>query len=313
MEYTALGRSAIQVSRIAFGCEPLGGTDWGAFDESQALDAVRAAVDAGVTLFDVADIYGLGRAEEVLGRALGDRRHDVHIATKVGVRWEPGAAGSRARTFRDASPAWVEHAIEASLRRLGVERIALYQLHWPDPATPIESTIEALARVRDRGLIEVIGVSNVTADELRRAQSVARVEAIQCAYNLGDRAVEDDVLPCAKNFGMGVLAYGPLAQGLLTGKFATDARFGEDDRRHRLAQFQGAERDRYLRLADRLGTVGGRHGRTAAQTAIRWLLDRGPQVVAIVGAKQPAQLQENVGATGWSLSRADLAYLEEAV
>lgn len=313
MEYVRLGRTDLRVSRVAFGCEPLGGVDWGPTDEAAGIAAVRAAIDAGVTLFDTADIYGLGESERVLGRALGDDRDTVHIATKFGVRWQTAADGGRATAYRDTSAAWVETAITESMRRLGVDHIALYQLHWPDESTPIEASVAAMARLRDRGLIGAIGLSNVTADQVRAANAVTPIDSVQVAYNLGERAVEADLLPELRRLGINLLAYGPLAQGLLTGKFGPEVRFDTDDRRHRLPAFQGAELQRYLALAARLGEVGAAHGATAAQTALRWILDSAPGSIAIAGARQPEQATANAGAAGWQLSDAERAFLNAPV
>jgi len=284
---------------VAMGCEPLGGTDWGDFDPAQAEAAVCRALELGVTVFDTADVYGLGRSEEVLSRALGPRRHDVAIVTKFGVAWEKG--GRRARTWRDASPGRVRAALEASLRRLRVDRIPLYLVHWPDPATPVEATMEALARCRERGLVEAVGVSNFTPELVRRAHAVLPLAAVELQYSLLDRGAEAGLLPLAGELGVAVLAYGPLAQGLLTGKYGPGARFAADDRRHRLGHFRGPALRRALEVVGRVCEAAERLGRTPAQVALRWVLDHPAVSCAIAGAKSPAQVEANAGAAGWRL------------
>jgi aryl-alcohol dehydrogenase-like predicted oxidoreductase len=289
----------VAVDGVAMGCEPLGGTDWGAYDPAQAEAAVCRALDLGVTVFDTADVYGLGLSEEVLSRALGPRRHDVVIVTKFGVAWEEG--GRRARTWRDASPARVRAALLASLRRLRLDRIPLYLVHWPDPATPVEATMEALARCRDEGLVEAVGVSNFTPELVRRAHAVLPLAALELQYSLLDRGAEAGLLPLARELGVTVLAYGPLAQGLLTGKYGAGARFGANDRRHRLGHFRGRGLERALEVVGRVCAAAERLGRTPAQVALRWVLDHPAVSCAIAGAKSPAQVEANAGVAGWRL------------
>ncbi|MDB4949649.1 MAG: aldo/keto reductase [Gemmatimonadetes bacterium] len=300
MEYARLGADGPLVSRVGFGCEPLGGTDWGAVDARQAEAAVRRALELGVTLFDTADAYGLGRSEEALSAALAERRHDAVIVSKFGIAWEHAGDG-RARTWKDASPARVTAALEASLRRLRVDRIPVYLVHWPDGATPVEATMEALARQVEGGKVGWVGLSNFAAPEVRRAHAAFPLAAVECEYGLLAREAEAELLPACAELGVGVLAYGALAQGLLTGKYRADARFGADDRRHRLPRFQGEALSRGLETADRLAEAGAAVGATPAQLALRWALE-GPAVAAVIaGAKTPAQAEANAAAAGLAL------------
>jgi aryl-alcohol dehydrogenase-like predicted oxidoreductase len=309
MEYASLGSTDLVVSRIGFGCEPLGGTDWGQFDEQQAAEAVKMALDLGINFFDTADVYGLGRSEEVLSRTLGNRRHQVIIATKFGLAWEAHPRGMRAKTWLDCSPRRVTDALEQSLRRLRLDCIPLYLIHWPDPKTPVVDTMDALQRCREAGKLRQVGVSNFPLHLVCEADRVMHLAAVELQYSLIDRRFGAGVLPHCKDHGIGVLAYGTLAQGLLSGKYGSSTVFGTDDRRHRLPHFQGEALGRNLSLVERLKRVGEPHHRSPSQVAIRWVLDHPAVCGAIVGAKSPVQVKENVGATGWRLEEEEWAYI----
>jgi aryl-alcohol dehydrogenase-like predicted oxidoreductase len=301
MEYAALGRSGPRVSRVGFGCEPLGGTDWGAVDAKEAEAAVRRALELGINLFDTADAYGLGRSEEALSAALGERRHDVVIVSKFGIAWEI-QPGGRARTWKDASPRRVVEALEASLRRLRVDRVPVYLVHWPDPATPLEATLEALARCAEQGKVGHVGLSNFPAADVRRAHAALPLAAVEAELSLLSRGAEDALLPACRELGVGVLAYGALAQGLLTGKYGRDAAFGPDDRRHRLPAFRGAALERGLAAAAALAEAARESGATPAQMALRWVLDRPGVTSVVVGAKTARQVEANAAAASAVLS-----------
>ena len=309
MKYTRLGKTELVISRIGFGCEPLGGTDWGEVDEGLAIAAVSRALELGVNFFDTADIYGLGRSERVLSKALGSRRHEVVIATKFGYNWEEDTHGGRARTFLDSSPSRVVEALEDSLRRLRLDCIPLFQVHWPDPNTPIADTMEALLRCQEAGKIKYVGVSNFPAHLIREANQVLRLASVQLPYNIIDRRAEQELLPCCQELGIGVLTYGSLAQGLLTGKYGPDAHFGEDDRRHSLPHFQEEELRKNLRIVDRVKCVGEHYHKSPAQVAIRWILENPTISCAITGVKSPAQIEDNFGALGWCLTEEDRQYI----
>jgi aryl-alcohol dehydrogenase-like predicted oxidoreductase len=309
MDYARLGETDLVISRVGFGCEPLGGTDWGEVDGDLAIAAVSRALELGVNFFDTADIYGLGRSERVLSRALGAQRYGVVIATKFGHNWEEDLSGGRARTFFDSSPRRVVEALEDSLRRLRLDCIPLYQVHWPDPNTPIADTMEALLRCQEAGKIKHVGVSNFPASLIREANQVMVLASVQLPYNIIDRRAEQEVLPCCEELGIGVLAYGSLAQGFLTGKYGPDARFGKDDRRHRLPHFQREKLKENLRIVERLKIVGQHYHKSPAQVAIRWILEHPTVTCAITGAKSPVQIEDNVGALGWRLTERDRRYV----
>jgi aryl-alcohol dehydrogenase-like predicted oxidoreductase len=309
METAKLGTSDISMSRIGLGCEPLGGTDWGAVDEDLAQRAIAEGVACGIDLFDTADIYGLGRSEERLAHALAAHRHRAVIISKCGIRPETDFQLTRARTYRDGSARWVAEAVDQSLRRLRIERIPLYLVHWPDPNTPITETIAALDHCRRAGKVGHIGVSNFSATQLREAHQASPLTVVELQYNLLTRYAERDVLPLCEQLGIGVIAYGPLAQGLLTGKYAAGHRFGVNDRRHRLPHFQDKFLIDSLETMRRLKEVSRFRRRSPAQVALRWVLDHPVVSGAIVGVKSPEQVRDNVQALGWNLNPEERSYL----
>lgn len=311
MEYTTIPRTELIASRIGFGCEPLGGTDWGATDEKSAIKAVSRALELGVNVFDTANVYGLGRSEELLAQALGHRRHNVIIITKGGVNWRaPHPGEPRAKTFLDSSPAHIVEAIEGSLRRLKIDTIPIYLVHWPDPNTPIEDTLEALLTCQQEGKIRYFGVSNFPLRLLHTVKEIAMPIAVETQYNLIQRSAEETILPFCHSYQVGVFGYGPLAQGLLTGKYHAHSHFTKDDRRHRLPHFQPDQLPEHLVLVERLKEVAAYYHKTPAQTALRWVLDNPAITSVIVGAKSPAQIEANVRATIWQLTPAERRYIE---
>jgi aryl-alcohol dehydrogenase-like predicted oxidoreductase len=288
------------------GC-PLGGHGWGVdFDRGEAIQAVRAALERGVDFFDTADVYGLGRSEELLAEALGSSRHLVTIASKGGVRWDAGG-----RTWKDIRPVYIETAIEASLRRLKLERIPIYYLHWPDGSTAITDAVEGLVKAQRAGKIGDIAVSNFSAGELRAASQVTPIAAIQIQYSLVCRQVAAELLETARRCGVPFVTWGSLAQGLLTGKFDASAHFATDDRRGRYESFQGARLVRNLAVVEQLKSVAARIQATPGQVAVRWLLDSANVASVLVGAKRRSQVEENVEAIRKRLTDEDRQQLAD--
>ncbi len=303
MQYQHLSGSSLRVSRIGFGCWPIGGHGWGQVDDAASMAAVQAAIETGITFFDTADAYGFGRSEEILARALDRERHTVVIGTKFGVRWNE-ATGT---TWRDTSLEWLDEALHASLRRLRLDRIPLYQIHWPDGVTPIESTLERLCRHRDAGKIGEIGCCNFEGTDVARAAGAATVVSMQVAYNPVDRKVEDIVLPACRERSLDIITHSSLAQGLCSGKYGPGSTFGPDDVRSRSAYFNGAYTTNMAVVA-RMREIGTRHGRTPAQVALGWILGE-PQVAsALVGIKTVEQVCENVNVL-WDMTSDDRAYV----
>jgi len=311
VEYVRLENTDLVVSRIGLGCEPLGGADWGYVDERSAEAAVHKALDVGINLFDTADVYGLGLSETRLSRALGQYRHRVVIITKFGVSWKYVPGQQRASTFRDSSPTHMVTALENSLRRLRIDCIPIYCVHWPDPNTPIADTIEALQKCQRQGKIRYIGLSNFPPDLVRLAHSAQPLGAVQLQYSLLARDQEADISMCRRQIGVSVVAYGVLAQGLLTGKYRPDARFPNTDRRHRLPHFTPPALERNLAVVERLRKVGKTRCKSPAQVAIRWVLDNPDVACAVVGAKTPDQVEMNAAVAGWSLTPQEHTFLAE--
>ena len=305
MQYTKLGRSDLRVSRIAFGTWQLGG-DWGPLDEVAAVAAIRQAVDEGITLFDTAHAYGFGESERLLARALkGRAREDLVIATKGGIRPVEGGVA------RDSSPAWIRHDLEASLGALGTEVIDLYQVHWPDPRTPFEDTAAVLAGFVAEGKIRHVGVSNFDVEQMTRFGSVLPVETLQPAYSMFRRDIEADVLPYTETNGIGVLAYGPLAHGLLGGHLRASTAFDPHDWRHASPVFQGATFRRNLETVAALESYAQQEfGASVSRLAVAWTLACPGIDVAIVGTRNPTHVEDAVRAAALQLDDDALARID---
>ncbi len=284
---------APEVSRICFGCEPLGGTDWGEVDLRAIADAVERALELGINFFDTAAVYGLGLSEERLADILGSRRHDLVIATKGGLAWTQSAAGSRAMVFRDSSSQHLRLGVEGSLRRLGLERIPLYYVHWPDPNTEIRHAFECLMKLKDEGKIGSIGCSNFNAAQVRAASEVSEVSLVQLPLSMLQDDLDAEMTETLAGRDIGIVAYNVLAGGLLTGKFNDCSRFPDNDRRSRLPMFKGDAFRQALQQVAEIAVQASEHGLTTAQHAIAGVL-RGSKVVSVVlGIKNRAQLEEN--------------------
>ncbi len=310
MESVLLGESGLRVSRLGFGCCPLGQHGWGAVDRAALIAAVRRAADGGVTLFDTADVYGLGASEENLAKALGPRRKDVVIATKFGVRVEGG------RTFYDNAPAHMERALLGSLRRLKTDYVDLYQVHYLDGVTPPEDVVEALERWRTRGAIRAYGVCNVRAADLPRLSSCGgRFASVQNACSLVRLGGEADLRAACAALHAAPMTWGSLGQGVLTGAYGADAAFPPDDRRSRASypHFHGEGLARSQRIVAAMRPIAAAHGVPLSAAALRFLLDRLSGSVVLAGAKRPEQAADNLRADGWNLSAQEIAALIAAV
>jgi len=306
MEYSNLGGSTCEVSRLCFGCGPASGYDYGTIDESAWMAAVRGALDRGINFFDVADVYGFGRAEELLSRALGDDRHRVRLCTKFGLAWD-----GHGTVRRDASRAHLARALDDSLRRLRVDSITLYQLHWPDPAMPLEETVAALMSSRDAGKIQHIGLSNVTAQQLQSVQRVQQVDSVQAGYNLLCRSAESELFAWSSVNRISILAHSGLARGLLAGKRSMGSRFEGRDTRGQSSYFSREGQEQKQKLIEALEQVGQRTRRSASAVALRWVLDH-PEVTSVLaGMKNLAQLEENAEAADWQLAPEDFDLLSK--
>ena len=306
MKRRKLGRGGPEVSALGFGLMSLSGS-YGRAQTSESLDAVAAAREAGIDFFDTAEAYGDGHNEELAARALGPERDRVTLATKFGLRLEGG------RLEADGRPGNVRRAAEGSLRRLGVDCIDLYYLHRRDPKVPIEETVGAMAQLVDAGLVRWLGLSEVSANTLRRAHSIHPITAVQSEYSLWTREPEDGVLDACRELGVGFVPYSPLGRGLLTGRFQGRNTLGEHDIRRSTPYFDEAHIDHNQRLARQWAALAEELGATGAQLALAWLLHQGPEIVPIFGTRRRANLLENAAATGLVLDESTLSRIEELV
>ena len=305
---TTLGRTGLDVSSICFGTWQLGG-DWGDFDEQDAVAAIRRARELGIDFFDTAQGYGWGVSERLLGRALADElaanRDEIVIATKGGLRMDGDVQ------VRDSSPEWIRQGVDASLEALGVEHIDLYQVHWPDPDTPFEETATALGELVESGKIRHVGVSNFSAEEMARFSETLPVETLQPPYHLFRRDIEDEVLPFCRERDIGVLVYGPLAHGLLTGAIDEGTSFSEDDWRQESDAFESDTLKRNVDVVKRLSELAEEGGYAVSQLAIAWVLANPAVQVAIVGTRDADHVAEAVEASELNLSDDDLARIDD--
>ncbi|MEN6627062.1 MAG: aldo/keto reductase [Candidatus Sumerlaeia bacterium] len=307
MKYTELGRTSMAVSRICCGTWQFGG-DWGKFERREAKLAIRAALNLGVNFFDTAQAYGFGVSEQLLGEALKPdlkiRRDDLYIATKGGLRLEGSAL------LRDSSPEWIRKGVEDSLRNLGVEYIDLYQVHWPDPHTPPEATAAALKELIDECKIRHVGVSNFDVAQMKEFAKTLGVETLQPPYHMFRRDIEDNVLGYCRDYRIGVLVYGPLAHGLLGGRYTPATRFTADDWRSKSPAFRGELFERNLEVVGRLKALAESLGLKVGQLAVAWILANPAVNVAIVGARRPEQMIEIMPAADVRLSSETMDTIE---
>jgi aryl-alcohol dehydrogenase-like predicted oxidoreductase len=310
MQTIILGRSGLRVSRIAFGTWQLGG-DWGTFDDAVAVTAIRRARDLGINLFDTAPAYGFGASERLLGTALRSElnrnRDELVIATKGGLRL------TEFGLIHDASPWWLRQGVETSLAALGVDHIDLYQVHWPDPKVPVAETAGALAELVAEGKIGHVGMSDYDAAEMAEFAATLPVETVRPQYHLLRRDIEDELLPYAREHDIGVLAYGPLSHGLLTGSLRADTSFADDDWRASSPVFTDAGYRRNMAVVRALEKFAADHGITVSRLAIAWTLANPAVHVAIVRARGVDHVQDSLAAADISLSGSDLAAIDAIV
>lgn len=316
MEQRPFGRTGRSVSVLGLGSWPMSGGDrYGAIEDQEAIRAIQRAVDLGVSCVDTAPVYGQGHAEEVVGQALRGRRDRVTLVTKCGLVWDPGSPAIR----RDISRASILREVDVSLRRLQTDRIDVYLIHWPTEASPFEEAFAAMDELARLGKIRFAGVSNFTVDQMARCMAVRRVDVVQVGYHLFDRRMEREVFPYCARHGIGVMAYGPLAHGLLTGTFTAETRFPEPDWRAKGVAFgqplfTPANLPRNVAVVERLRReVAEPRGVPVSQVALAWVL-RNPVVsTALVGARTPAEAEANLVGAALSLADAELARIDAIV
>jgi aryl-alcohol dehydrogenase-like predicted oxidoreductase len=313
MEYRQFGKTELKVSAIGFGCWEIGGA-YGRIDESQFRRAVQQAIESGITCFDTAEAYGMGVSEQALARALDGRRQDVSIVTKFGVGYEEKP------TRRDSSRARVMASIEKSLQRLQTDYIDVYLVHWPDADTPFDETMRALDDIVQQGKARYIGVSNFRLTQIESCMRLRRIDVVQYGWNMFDRRMQAEIFPYCAAQQIGVMAYGSLAYGMLSGTFHAGIQFEESDWRSRGGMLGNLNLFRTLfgtehfpgnlGAVDDLKRLAAKYGKTLPQFALRWTLSNPVVGTALVGFREPAEVTENLGALGWTISGVDMAEID---
>jgi aryl-alcohol dehydrogenase-like predicted oxidoreductase len=298
-ELTEIPGTSLKVSPVAIGTWAIGGWMWGGTDEAESVATIRTAFERGINIVDTAPVYGFGRSEEIVGKAIaeGRLRSDVLIATKAGLQWDGG------RVSRNASRARIMREVEESLRRLRTDYIDIYQIHWPDPLVTIEETAEAMHTLFEQGKIRAVGVSNFSVLQMERFRQVSPLHVLQPPYNLFERGIEADLLPYCRKNNIATLGYGALCRGLLSGRMRADTVFGGDDLRRTDPKFVEPRFAQYVAAVQKLDGVAQRFGKRVIHLAVRWMLDQGI-TTALWGARHPDQLRPVDEVTGWSLDAA---------
>jgi aryl-alcohol dehydrogenase-like predicted oxidoreductase len=306
MQKRKLGNQGLEVSALGLGCM---GMSWayGQGDEAESIATIHRAIELGVTFLDTADMYGVGKNEELVGKAIRDRRDRVFLATKFGNVRGPNGEFLGVR----GDPEYVRSACEASLQRLGVEVIDLYYQHRVDPSVPIEDTVGEMSRLQHEGKVRYLGLSEAAPRTIRAAFSTSPIAAVQTELSLWSRDAEAEVIPTVRELGIGYVAYSPLGRGFLSGRFQSPADFPEDDFRKNHPRFQGENFEKNIQLVREVETMAKDKGCTTAQLALAWVLAQGEDIVPIPGTKHVRYLDENIGALEVKLSDADLRQLDE--
>jgi aryl-alcohol dehydrogenase-like predicted oxidoreductase len=306
MRTRQLGNTTLHASRLGLGC--MGMSDfYGTRNDEESALVIQRAYERGITFFDTADVYGPYTNEELVGKAIKPFRQAIILATKFGILRDPANPAKRGFNGR---PEYVRSSLEGSLKRLGVEVIDLYYLHRKDPDTPIEDTVGEMGRLREEGKIRAIGLSEVSADTLRRAHAVHPITALQSEYSLWTRDPEDGPLQACRELGVSLVAYSPLGRGFLTGQFKSFDDFAPDDYRRNSPRFQGENFNKNLELVRKIQNLALEKGCTAAQLALAWVLAQGDDVFPIPGTKRIEYLEENVSAMDVTLTPEELLAIE---
>jgi aryl-alcohol dehydrogenase-like predicted oxidoreductase len=314
MKARQLGNTDMQITPIGFGTWAIGGGGyqfgWGPQDDEQSIAAIHHALDLGINWIDTAAVYGLGHAEEIVGRALKNRTERPYVFTKCSRVWNDN--GEISGNLKAES---IRRECEASLRRLQTEVIDLYQMHWPDPEQDIEEGWEAMAKLQQEGKVRYIGVSNFNVSQMQRIMKIAPISSLQPPFSLIHREVEQEILPFCQEHHIGVIVYSPMMSGLLTGTMTRDRikKLPEDDWRKRDPEFQEPRLSRNLALVEKLGEIAYMHGRTTGEVAIAWTLAHPGVTAAIVGARRPSQVDGIIGAAEFRLTNSELQEIEKFV
>ncbi len=308
MKKRQLGINGPHLTEIGFGAWAIGGSwkyGWGKVDDAESITAIHKALDLGINWIDTAAQYGLGHSEEVTGRALRGKRDKVFIATKCSQLWDDKGA-----MWTSLKPESIRMECEDSLRRLQTDHIDLYQIHWPDPETPIEESWTAMARLKNEGKVRFIGVCNYGVEQLERCENIAHVQSLQPIYNLLERDIEREILPYCMSHGIGVVAYSPMQSGLLSGSFDMK-RLASDDWRHMSDKFKEPKYSRGIRIVEKLRPIAQKYDKSVGQLAVAWVLMNDAITSAIVGARKQQQVEQDVGGSGWRISPEDMITIEQ--
>ena len=313
MEYRKLGTTGEELSALGLGCMGMSFA-YGPADDKESLATLEKALDLGVNFWDTADMYGNGANEELISKVLVPNRDKIFIATKFGFRFKDGIAGpsSASGTYFDGSPAWMKVAVEQSLKRLKIDTIDLYYAHRVDPNVPIEETVGAMADLVKEGKVRYLGLSEVSANSLRKAHAVHPISAVQSEYSLLTRDVENGILKTTRELGISLVPYSPLARGLVTNKLNVDT-LAIDDFRRTLPRYQSENIDNNNKLIENFAAFAASKNCTPAQLALAWVLAQGEDIIPIPGTKKRNYLEENVGAIEVKLTSADLTVINELI
>jgi len=313
MEYRQFGETGIKISAVGIGCWEIGG-GYGSIEETEFIKAVGRALDQGINSFDTAEAYGFGASENSLAKALGARRKDVVITTKFGVGYPD------APNYRDSTRKRVIESIEKSLKNLNTDYVDVYLIHWPDRNVPFEEPMRALDELVKQGKVRAVGLSNFKLAEIERCMQARRVDVVQYCWNMFDRRMQKEIFPYCRDHRVGVMAYGSLAYGVLTGTMSEEMDFGSDDwrsRRGRLGNINLFQHlfgpDHFLknlRAVEELKPLAQRYGKTLPQFALRWTLSNPVISTALVGCRNEREVNDNVGAVGWNISDADMKEID---
>jgi aryl-alcohol dehydrogenase-like predicted oxidoreductase len=321
MEYRQFGQTDIKIPVVTFGGWAIGGWFWGGTDEELAIKAIQRAIDLGMNCIDTAPVYGFGLGEEIVGKAIKGKRNEVVIATKCGLRWDKEEGefffdtyfnGRRYHVYKSLRKNSIIEECERSLKRLGVDYIDIYQIHWSDKTTPIDESLEALVKLQEQGKIRTFGVCNFDVNLMKETIKYVRVESDQVKYNLLERTIEKDLVPFCIENKISILAYSPLEQGLLTGKITMDTEFKSGDLRKRQFWFQPENRKKVLDALEKIKPIAKERNVTLAQLVINWTFSQPGITTAIVGARSPQQVEENAGAVGFKLTEEEIKKITEA-
>jgi aryl-alcohol dehydrogenase-like predicted oxidoreductase len=308
LEHVKISGTDIVSSRIGLGCWAIGGWLWGGSEERESIDTILSALERGINLIDTAAIYGFGRSEEIVGKALSEygQRDKVIIATKAGLDWTSG------KVYRNSSMGRIMKEIEDSLERLGTDYVDIYQVHWPDFDTPIEEAASAMDELYRSGKIRAIGVSNYSVGQMDEFSRKAPLHVSQPPYNLFERSIEDDILPYCDSNGITMLFYGAICRGLLSGRMNEETKFEGDDIRKADPKFREPRFRQYLKAVGELDDFARKkYGKRVIHLAIRWMLDRAPNHIALWGARRPNQLDPVQEMMGWSLDNDDVQAIDK--